>query len=106
MGAERPDLEGLDRQFQVIDRACRAREVQHTVERPFQLDEVGHVVQDQLEARVALQMQEVALVAGDEVVHPDHAVAEREQAVAEVRAEKPSGARYEDAHATGRPMLS
>ena len=54
MGAERPDLERLDRQLQVIDRACRAREVQHTLERPFQLDEVGHVVQDQLEARVAL----------------------------------------------------
>ena len=51
-------------------------------------------------------MDEVGLVAGDEVVHPDHAVAEREQAVAEVRAEKPAGAGYEDTHATGRPMLS
>src|SRR5439155_11377385 len=106
MGAERSHLEGLDGQFQVVDRARRAREVEHTLEWPLHLDEVGDVVQDQLKVRVALQVIEVRPAPGDEVVHPNHPVAEREQAVAEMRAEKPGGAGYEDAHATGRPMLS
>src|SRR5207249_10113611 len=106
MGAERADLEGLDRQFQIVDRARRAREVEHALEWPLHLDEVGDVVQDQLKAGVALQVVEVRPVAGDEVVHPVAPVDEREQAVAEMRAEKPRGAGYEDAHATGRPMLS
>jgi hypothetical protein len=80
--------------------------VEHAFEWPLHLDEVGHVVQDQLKVWVALQVVEVGPVAGDEIVHPDHPVAYREQAVAEMRAEKPGGAAYEDAHATGRPILS
>src|SRR5205809_7208315 len=106
MGGERSHLQRLDGQFQVVDRDRGTREVEHALEWPLHLDEVGHVVQDQLEVRVALQMVEVRSVPGDEVVHPDHPVAQREQPVAEMRTEESSGTRYEDAHATGRPMLS
>src|SRR2546426_4991074 len=106
MGAERSHLERLDGQFQVVHRAGRAREVEHALEWPLHFDEVGHVVEGELEVRVALEMLEVGSVPGDEVVHPDHPVAQREQPVEEMRTEKSSGTRYEDAHATGRPMLS
>ena len=55
---------------------------------------------------MAFQMIEVRAIAGDEVVHPHHSVTEGEEAVAEVGAEEPRRTGYEDAHATGRPMLS
>ena len=106
MGAEGSDLEGLDRELQVVDRAGGAGEMEHAFEGPLHFDEVGDVVQDQLKAGMAFQMIEVRAIAGDEVVHPHHSVTEGEEAVAEVGAEEPRSAGYEDAHATGRPMLS
>ena len=38
VGAERADLEGLDRELEVVDRAGRGGEVQHAVERPVDVD--------------------------------------------------------------------
>src|SRR2546421_9559291 len=79
MGTERSHLQRLDGQFQVVHRAGRAREVEHALEWPLHFDEVGHVVEDELEVRVALEMLEVGSVPRDEVVHPDHPVAQRER---------------------------
>ena len=106
VGAERPDLQRLNRELQVIDGARGAGEVEHALERSRDLDEVRDVVENELKVGVTLEVLEVCLVAGAEIVHADHAVAQGQQSVAQVRAEKAAGAGYEDAHATGRPMLS
>src|SRR2546426_3471164 len=47
----RSHLQRLDGQFQVVHRAGRAREVEHALEWPLHFDEVGHVVEDELEVR-------------------------------------------------------
>ena len=52
VGAERTDLEGRDRVSEVIDRAGRAGEVEHVVDRPVDLDRLGDVVLDEPETRV------------------------------------------------------
>ena len=64
----------------------------------------GTLVPHEVPLGVALEMDDVRRIARDEVVHPHHLVPGGEQAVAEMGAEEPRGAGYEDAH--GRPMLS
>ena len=44
----------------------------------------------EFKARVAIQVFDVALAAGEQVVHADHFVAEREDAVYQVAARKPA----------------
>src|SRR5437773_10749173 len=80
--------------------------MEHAVERSLDLDEVGDVVQHELKIALVPQVSDVGRGAGDEVVHPHDAMTLPEQPVAQVRAEKTRGPRYEDAHASGRPMLS
>ena len=106
VGAEGADFQGRDRMLEVVHRTRRAREVQDGVQGPLDLDEVRHVVQDELEVVVAPQVGDIGGVPGQEVVHPDHAVALGQEPVTQVRAQEPRRARYEDAHARGRPMLS
>ena len=58
--AERADLQGLDRELEVVDRAGRAGEVQDVVDRPVDVrSDVGDVVLDELEARVAGEVRDV-----------------------------------------------
>ena len=80
--AERADLERLDRQLEIVDRAGRRREVQHAVERTRDVGERRDVVLDELEPLVADQVRDVVRVAGDEVVEADDLVALGEEAVA------------------------
>ncbi len=61
---------------------------------------------DELEGAVMVEMRQVHGVARDQIVHSDDAVIERQQPVTQVRAEEAGGARYEEAHANRRPMLS
>src|SRR4029077_19737939 len=103
---QRSDLQRLYRQLQVVDGARGAGEMEHALERSLDLDEVRDVVKNELKVGVTLEVLEVGLVPGAEVVHADDAVAQREQSVTQMRAEEPCRAGYEDAHATGRPMLS
>src|SRR4029077_8294349 len=104
--AERADFQGLNGVVEVVDRARRAREVEHPVERTLDLDEVRDIVQHELKAGMGTEVSDVAGVTGQEIVHSDDAVTLCQQSVAQVRSEKPRGPGYEDAHATGRPMLS
>ena len=78
MRAERSDLQRLDRQLEVVDRARRAGPVQHVVDRAVDVDVPRHVVADELEVAVA-QMGDVGHVAGQQVVDADHRVAAIEQ---------------------------
>ena len=51
----------------------------------------------ELEARMIVQVVDVALGAGEEIVDADDLVALRKQPVDQVRAEKPSAARHQNA---------
>ena len=106
IGPERADLEGLDGIIEVVDRARRTREVQHPIERTLDLDEVRDIVQHELKAGMLAEVGDVGRVTGEEIVHSDDAVILCQQPVAQMRPEKPRGPGYEDAHATGRPILS
>src|SRR5678816_2553298 len=90
----------------IVDRACRAGEIEDLVDLDIQGER--NVVPDQLEALVAQQVLDVAARAGEEVVNADELPTLLEQPFAEVRAEE-SGAtgdqyrirlRHED-----RPLL-
>ena len=79
----------------VVDGAGRAGEVPDLVD----LDEQGegHVVAQELEFRIAVQVGDVALLAGEQVVDAQHFLSAPEQPVAQVRAEKARAARDERA---------
>ncbi len=84
---ERPDLERLNGELEVVDGTRGAREVKDVVEGPVDPDLLGDVVLHELEPRVA-DVLEVRAVAGDEVVHPDDLVTPGEQMVHEMRADE------------------
>jgi len=89
--AERSDFQRLDRQLEVIDRAGRARPVQHVIHRAVDVDEVGDVVADELEVAIA-QVRDVGEVAGQQVVDADHCEAAIEQRFRQVRSDETGGA--------------
>jgi hypothetical protein len=72
--------------------------VEHPVERTRHVQELRHVLLDELEVRAPQQVRDVVRRPGGEVVHPDDLVPLREEAVAEVGAEKAGRAGDEDAH--------
>ena len=84
----------LHRVVLVVDRRRRTGEVVDLVDLDEQRER--HVVPDELEARVVVQVIDVALGAGEEVVDAEHLVALLEQAVAEVGAEEAGAAGHED----------
>ncbi len=89
--AERADLQRRDRQLEVVDRAGRARPVQHVVHGAVDVDVVGDVVADELEIAIA-QVRDVGEVAGQQVVDADHREAAIEQLFRQVRSDEAGGA--------------
>ena len=59
MRAERADLERLDRQLEVVDRAGGRGEVQDGVQRPGDVDVLGDVVVDEPEVGALRQVRDV-----------------------------------------------
>ncbi len=106
MRAECADLEGGNGVLEVIDRARWTGEVQDAVQGSRHVDEHRDVVAEKLEAGVVVEVREIGGRSGEEVVHPHHGVTGREQPIAQVGPQEPACARYEDAHPSGRPMLS
>ncbi len=86
--AERADLHRLDRQLEVVDRAGRAGEVQHLVDRAGDVDVLRHVGLHEPEPVVLHQVLDVDRRAGQEVVERDDLVAVGEQLLAQVRAQE------------------
>jgi hypothetical protein len=86
---------GHDRVVLIMDRRGRAGQVVDLVHRNE--DRVVHVVVHELEVRVIQQVGDVVLAAGEQVVQADHAVAARDQPVAQVRADEPGSAGDQDA---------
>ena len=83
----RADLQGQQRQAQVVDRARDRREVEDEADRALDRDRLHHVVVDELEI-VAPQVLDVLERGGLEIVHADHVVPLREQVLTQMGAEK------------------
>ena len=95
--AERADLQRLDRLAQVVDRAGQRGEVEDRVDLAVDVDVLGDVVLDELEALVAGEVADVARVAGEQVVERDDRVPVGQQAVGEMRADESGAAGDQDA---------
>ena|SRR5204862_5987935 len=106
MRAERADLERGNGMLEVVDRARWTGEVQDAIQGPLDVDEHRDVVAEELETGVALEVRKIGGRSGEEVVHPHHGVTGRQQPITQVRPQKPACSRYEDAHPSGRPILS
>ena len=100
--AERADLQRLDRQLQVIDRARGRGEVPDVVDLPGEVEELGDVLLDELEVRVAGEMGDVVGLSGDQVVDRDDGMAAGEQQVGEMGTEESRSAGDDGDRAGGR----
>lgn len=92
---QRPDrahLERLDGQLQVVDRRGGRREVQHEVDRPGDVHELGHVAADQVEPGFAHEVGDVGGCAGEEAVEADDLGTPFDERGAQVAAEEPRAA--------------
>ena len=71
-GADRADLERLDRELEVVDRARRGGEVQHRVHRAAHVQVLRHVVADEPEPGILDQVGHVGRGPGAEVIYAYH----------------------------------
>ena len=81
----------------VIDRAGWRGKVEDVVDLA-EVERVADVVQFEVEARLALQMLQIAHSARQQVVHGNHFVAIGQQGVAQVRAKKARPTRHQNPH--------
>ena len=72
--------------------------MQDDIHRFGQVYVIGNIVENETETLVAGQVGDVIAAAGDEVVHGDDAVAIREQAITEMRADETCAAGKKYAH--------
>jgi hypothetical protein len=98
-GTVHAGLGGLHRVVLVVHRRGRAGEVVDLVD--LDVERKGHVVAQQLEARMADQVLDVAPRTGEEVVDAQHVVAAFEQLLAQVRAQE-AGTAGDEARKSGR----
>jgi hypothetical protein len=88
-------LGGLHRVVLVVHGRCRAGEIVDLVD--LRVERKGDVVAHQLEMLFADQVLDIALGPGEEIVDTDDIAARREQALAQMRAEKSGTAGDQDA---------
>ena len=91
VGAERADLQRRNRQLEVVDRARRARPVQHEIDRPLDIDVVGDVVLDEREVTVD-EVRDVFGGAGQQVVDADDAIVAIEERFGQMGPDEAGGA--------------
>ena len=82
--AQGANLQGLNRDLEVINRAGRGGEVPDIIHGFIEKDELGDILLDEFEIGIAAQMGNVVHAAGHEVVDADHAGPAGEQQVGEV----------------------
>src|SRR6185437_5460267 len=104
--AEGADLERLDRELEVVDGTRGAREMQHAVEGAVDLNEGRDVLMAEFKVGIVGDVGEIRGIAGELIIHPQHAMPGTQEPVNQVRSEEPCRPGYEDAHPSGRPMLS
>ena len=83
--AEGADLEGLDRELEVIDGTRRAREVQHAVEGAVDFHEGCDVLAPKLEVGMVGDVGEIGGTTGEMIVHSQNPVPCGEEPVNEMR---------------------
>jgi hypothetical protein len=91
VGAVAADLQRLQRQADVVDRAGGAGQVEDVVDVARDVEVLDHVVVDEVELRHA-DVLDVEQGAGLEVVHADDTVAAGQQCIAEVGSEEAGSA--------------
>ena len=96
VGAERTDLESLDRELEVISRTGRAGEMQDVIHRPLDVDVVRDVQIDETEEWVA-DVRDIVGAARQQVVDADDLAAAPEKRIAKVGADEPGAAGDQDA---------
>ena len=87
-------LRGLHRIVLIVDGRSRAGEIVDLVH--LDIERKGHVVTNELEARVAEQMRDVGLGAGEEIVDANDIVALSKEPVTKVRTEESGPASNEN----------
>ena len=97
MRPQRPDFQRRDRQFEVIDRTCRARPVENRVHRAFHVDVIRDVVLDEEKVTVR-EVRDVRGGAGQQIIDADNRVAAVEQGFRKVRADEARGTSDDDTH--------
>ena len=88
-------LRRLHRIVLVVDRAGGAGEVPDLID--FHKQRQRHVMAQELEFRVAVQVGDVALLAGEQVVYSEHVLPAGDQPVRQVRAEEARAAGHQRA---------
>jgi hypothetical protein len=86
MRAQCADLQRLDGKVEIVDRAGRGCEMQHRINRAFDIDVVCDILLDKVEIIAPGQMLDIARAAGDEVIHGDDRMAFGQEFVAQMRA--------------------
>ena len=100
MRPQRTDLEGLDRELEIIDGAGGRCEMKDVVDAAGEVDELRDVMPNKLEVLVAGEMRDVVGIARDEVVDGNDVMAFGKEAVDEMRAEE-AGAAGDDGYGSG-----
>ena len=89
MSAKRPDFQRRDGQFEIINRTCRRCEMENEIDfRIRQKNEIRDVVLNEMVVWTAGQMPDVGLIASDQIIDGNDAVAFCEQTIAQMRPEK------------------
>lgn len=73
----------LYRVMLIMYRRCRTGKIVNFVN--FKIQRKSHIVPDKLETRIAVQMFDVALAAGEQVIRTHHFVAASKQAITQMR---------------------
>src|SRR6266487_2357849 len=92
--AERSDLQRLNWQFQVVNRAGRRRKVPYIIHRAIKKNKLGHILLDEPKVPLASQVRDVVHAASDQIVNGNDFVAPLQQQVHQMRAEKPRAASH------------
>ena len=98
-GVDRPHdgcLHRLDGIVLIVRRGCRAGEIIDAVD--LELERVDHVVTNEFKTVVPLEMLDVGLSTGEEVVETDHFISLFNKTIAEMRTKKSGSAGNQDTH--------
>jgi hypothetical protein len=63
--------------------------MQHVVDRSVDIDGLGDVVIEKSKRRIVDQVRDVAVTAGQKVIHADHLIAVAQESFAQVRSDEP-----------------
>src|SRR5205814_3918412 len=91
--AKRTDLQGWDRQFEIINRTGRRCEMKNVIDLVRDKQILCYVLLDEAVILVTREVLDVREVPGDQVVDCDHPMTFGQKTVGQMRAEKPGAAR-------------